>query len=92
MKFSEIKGEARSLLSGHWGWGLAVALVNSIFVGIIGAATSSSTIHGLSDFVKNLGLEDFDADNLDLSVSTQTTVILSLLVAGMISYSIFYTF
>lgn len=92
MKFSEIKGEARSLLSGHWGWGLAVALVNSIFVGIIGGATSYSTIHGLSDLVKNLGLDDFNSEDLGLSVSTQTTVVLSVLVAAMVSYSVFYTF
>ncbi|QNQ80416.1 DUF975 family protein [Lactobacillus sp. PV034] len=92
MKFSELKSEARSLLSGHWGWGVAIALVNSIFAGMLGSATSTSTVHGLDDLTKILNFEGLDIDKIELSVSTQTTVVLSLLVAAMIGYSIFYTF
>ena len=86
MKFSTLKKEARSLLKGNWGWGLLIALLNSIFIGIIGTVTDPSFFIG---FEKGFTKSTKDASAI---VNPHATVMLSMIVAGMLSFGIFFAY
>ncbi|QNQ82295.1 DUF975 family protein [Lactobacillus sp. PV012] len=87
MKFSTLKKNAKSQLRGDWGWAILVPLVNSIFAGVIGIVSNPSYFIGFS----NGFLGQAPKESALLS-STSSTVALSSIVVGMLSYSIYYAY
>lgn len=87
MKFSTLKRDAKDQLRGNWGWGLLIALVNSIFAGIIGVVSNPSYFVG---FVNGfLGQEDEGSAMIN---GTSPVVVLSTIVVGMVTYGVYFAY